>query len=50
MGKVKVLLILALSIVCLGVSSTSAFAAYSSHQNDQDINNFLDRLPVCQVH
>jgi hypothetical protein len=48
MEKVKVLLILALSIVCLGVSSTSAFAAYSSHQNDQDVNNFLSVYPFAK--
>ena len=48
MEKVKVLLILALSIVCLGVSSTSAFAAYSSHQNDQDISNFLTVYPFAK--
>ena len=48
MGKVKVLLILTLSIVWLGVSSTSAFAAYSAHQNDQDVNNFLTVYPFAK--
>jgi len=48
MGKGKVLLILTLSIVCLGVSSTRAFAAYSSHQNDKDINNFLTVYPFAK--
>ncbi len=48
MGKVKLLLILALSIVWLAVSPTSAFAAYSSHQNDQDINNFLAVYPFAK--
>jgi hypothetical protein len=48
MGKVKLLLILALSIVWLAVSPTSALAAYSSHQNDQDVNKFLTVYPFAR--
>lgn len=48
MGKGKFLLILALSIVWMAVSPTSALAAYSSHQNDQDVNNFLTAYPFAR--
>jgi len=48
MGKVKFLVILALGIVWMVVSSTSAFAAYSAHENDQDVNNFLTVYPFAK--
>ena len=48
MGKVKFFLTLALGIVWMAVSSTSALAAYSAHQNDTDISNFLAVYPFAK--
>jgi hypothetical protein len=48
MGRVKFLLILVLSITWMAVSPTSTFAAYSSHQDDQDVNNFLSVYPFAR--
>jgi hypothetical protein len=48
MGRAKFLLILALGIVWVAVSATDALAAYSSHQNDQDVNNFLSVYPFAR--
>jgi hypothetical protein len=48
MGKVKFLLILVVGIVWMVVNSTSALAAYSAHQNDQDVNNFLTVYPFAK--
>jgi hypothetical protein len=41
MKGTKALRILGLGILWLGIMATPALAAYSSHQNDQDINDFL---------
>jgi hypothetical protein len=48
MGKVKLLLIFTLGIVWMAVSPTNALAAYSAHQNDQDISNFLAVYPFAK--
>jgi hypothetical protein len=48
MGTLKFLLIFVLGIAWGAVSSTSAFAAYSAHQNDRDVNNFLAVYPFAK--
>ena len=46
-GK-KVLRMLGLGILWLGIMASPALAAYSSHQNDQDIGNFLAVYPFAK--
>jgi hypothetical protein len=45
MKGTKVLWTLALGVLWIGIVATPALAAYSSHQNDQDINDFLAVYP-----
>ena len=48
MKKVRFYWILVLGFLWTSVMTTPALAAYSSHQNDQDINNFLAVYPFAR--
>ena len=48
MKKIRSLWILILGALWMVVNVNSALAAYSSHQNDQDINNFLAVYPFAR--
>jgi hypothetical protein len=48
MKKVLFLSVLVLAVFYTVSASTPALAAYSSHQNDQDINNFLAVYPFAR--
>ena len=48
MKGTKVLWTLALGALWIGIMATPALAAYSSHQNDQDIGNFLAVYPFAK--
>jgi len=48
MKKIGLLWILALGVLWLVPNVNPAWAAYSSHQNDQDINNFLTVYPFAK--
>jgi hypothetical protein len=45
MKKTGIMLLLALGVLWSVTMIPPAFAAYSSHQNDQDVNNFLNAYP-----
>jgi hypothetical protein len=48
MKKTGIMLVLALGVLWSVTMPPPAFAAYSSHQNDQDINNFLTVYPFAK--
>ena len=48
MKKVGFYWILVLGFLWAMVMTTPALAAYSSHQNDQDVNNFLTVYPFAK--
>ena len=48
MKKTGIMLLLALGVLWSVTMIPPAFAAYSSHQNDQDVNNFLTVYPFAK--
>ena len=50
MRKATFFWMMVLGLLVVVSAASPSLAAYSAHQNDQDISNFLARLPVCQIH
>jgi len=48
MKKVCFLSVLTLGVLSVAVAASVALAAYSSHQNDQDVNHFLTVYPFAK--
>lgn len=46
----RILWLMVLGLFGTLVTLSAALAAYSSHQNDQDVDNFSSSLSVRQVH